>query len=217
MNDDRPPSAPPSWGVRLLRRSLRPAARGLRAVVRAIDPPPPPPPPQAPLLERLAWRARGRGVVLHDTMNIHRPEDVALGDWVFVGPHGYWNASGGITIGHNVSIGPEVKLMSAVHRVDGSEERIPFDTRDRKGEIVIEPHVWVGGWSIVLPGVTLGEGCVVGAGAVVARSVEPLMFVAGNPARPFRRRDPERFARLRDEGRWHVKMYVEEERPDLLA
>jgi len=49
--------------------------------------------------------------------------------------------------------------------------------------VVIGDRVWIGYRAIVLPGVTIGEGAVVGAGAVVTKDVEPYEIVAGNPAR----------------------------------
>jgi len=49
--------------------------------------------------------------------------------------------------------------------------------------VVIEDRVWIGYRAIVLPGVKIGEGAVVGAGAVVAKDVEPYAIMAGNPAR----------------------------------
>jgi len=55
--------------------------------------------------------------------------------------------------------------------------------------ITVEDDVWVGGSVVVCPGVTLGKGCVVGAGSVVTKNVEQYTVVAGNPARLLRRID----------------------------
>jgi len=54
---------------------------------------------------------------------------------------------------------------------------------DRGGDVVIGDRVWIGYRAIILPGVFLGEGAVIGAGAVVAKDVEPYEIVVGNPAR----------------------------------
>ena len=54
--------------------------------------------------------------------------------------------------------------------------------------IMIGASAWVAGWSIILPGVTIGEGAVVGAGAVVTKDVEPWSVVAGNPAKFIKKR-----------------------------
>jgi maltose O-acetyltransferase len=84
---------------------------------------------------------------------------------------------GGLDIGDNVSISPEVMILTASHRVDDPEFRV------ENRPVVIEDHVWIGSRATVLPGVTLGRGCVVAASAVVTRNVPPLAIVAGIPAR----------------------------------
>ena len=56
--------------------------------------------------------------------------------------------------------------------------------------ITIGSDSWIGGAAVILPGVTIGEHCVVGAGAVVTRDVPPYCVVAGNPARVVRRLSP---------------------------
>ncbi len=65
----------------------------------------------------------------------------------------------------------------------------------RRGRVAVVGHdVWIGGGAFVKPDVTLGHGCVVGSGAVVTKDVAPYTIVAGNPARPIRRRLPETVA-----------------------
>jgi maltose O-acetyltransferase len=84
----------------------------------------------------------------------------------------------GLQIGENVSVSAETLLLSTSDRVDGGRSR-----EDHK-PIVIEDHVWIGMRAIVMPGVTIGRGAVVGAGAIVTRDVPELTIVFGNPARP---------------------------------
>jgi acetyltransferase-like isoleucine patch superfamily enzyme len=54
--------------------------------------------------------------------------------------------------------------------------------------VTLGSDIWIGMGVCILPGVTLGDGCVVGAGAVVTRDVEPYVIVVGNPATPIRSR-----------------------------
>jgi maltose O-acetyltransferase len=82
-----------------------------------------------------------------------------------------------ITIGDDVSIGPEAAILTLGH-----DPRSPLFS-DRGGPVRIGDHVWIGFRAIVLPGVSIGEGAVVGAGAVVTRDVPAFVIVAGNPAR----------------------------------
>jgi len=84
---------------------------------------------------------------------------------------------GGLTIGDNVSVSAEATILTSVGMANSQ----------RAGEasaVVIEDNVWIGTRAIVMPGVTIGRGAVVGAGAVVMRDVQPLAIVFGSPARP---------------------------------
>jgi len=82
-----------------------------------------------------------------------------------------------IRTGDDISIGPEAAILTLGH-----DPQSP-DFVDRGGEVTIGDHVWIGYRALVLPGVSIGEGAVVGAGAVVTRDVEPFAIVAGVPAR----------------------------------
>jgi acetyltransferase-like isoleucine patch superfamily enzyme len=84
---------------------------------------------------------------------------------------------GSIRIGENVSISPEVVILTAAHRVDDPAFRVEVKP------VVIEDYVWVGTRAMILPGVKLRRGSVVAAGAVVTKEVPPLAIVAGVPAR----------------------------------
>lgn len=86
-----------------------------------------------------------------------------------------------VEIGKECMFAPNVCLYSATHSTD-PVERIESGTELAKG-IKIGDRVWLGGNSIILPGVTVGEGSTVGAGSVVTKDVPPYTVVAGNPAR----------------------------------
>ena len=82
-----------------------------------------------------------------------------------------------IEIGEDASIGPEAAILTVGHNPQSAD----FATEG--GAVLIGPRAWVGYRAIVLPGVTIGEGAVVAAGAVVSRDVAPYTIVAGSPAR----------------------------------
>ena len=82
-----------------------------------------------------------------------------------------------VTIGANVSIGPEAAILTLGHDPQSSV------FADRGGEVRIGDRAWIAYRAIILPGVTIGEGAVVAAGAVVSADVAPYAIVAGNPAR----------------------------------
>lgn len=90
--------------------------------------------------------------------------------------------TGGLIIGEQVSIGDGVWLVTGSH--DMNDPRFP----DIYKPIVIEHHAWIGIRATILAGVTIGEGAVVMAGAVVTRDVPPYAVVGGVPAKAVRAR-----------------------------
>ncbi|MEV4673228.1 MULTISPECIES: sugar O-acetyltransferase [Actinomadura] len=88
-----------------------------------------------------------------------------------------------ITIGSDVQIGPNVQLLTPTHPLDPERRRAKLEAAE---PIVIEDNVWLGGGAIVLPGVTIGENSVIGAGAVVTKDVPANVVAVGNPARVIR-------------------------------
>jgi maltose O-acetyltransferase len=88
-----------------------------------------------------------------------------------------------ITICDHVVIGPEVMLVTSTHEYGGPQHRAG---RLTVAPIVLEPGAWLGARCTILPGVTVGRGAVVAAGAVVNRDVPPNTLVGGVPARVLR-------------------------------
>jgi len=93
-----------------------------------------------------------------------------------------------ITIGDDVQIGPNVQLLTPTHPVEPEPRREKWEAAQ---PIVIGDNVWLGGGAIVLPGVTIGENTVVGAGSVVTRDLPANVVAVGNPARVVRTLDAE--------------------------
>lgn len=119
------------------------------------------------------------------------PEDTEFaGIRIRIGNSNYFNrnvmldACGLIEIGDRNMFGPDVYITDSNHQFGGSFSpgELPMD----QGNVVIGNRCWIGAKAVILKGVRLGDGCVVAAGAVVTRSVEPGVVVAGVPARPLR-------------------------------
>lgn len=120
---------------------------------------------------------------------IEPPFHCTYGSNTYIGDHVYLNFSciildnNKVHIGHHVMVGPAVQMYTAAHpleaeaRIQGWEVAKP---------IVVEDNVWIGGGAILLPGIRIGRNAVVGAGAVVSRSVPANTVVAGSPARLIR-------------------------------
>lgn len=92
---------------------------------------------------------------------------------------------GELTIGNNVSISSEVCILTADHDVQSPS----FAGRNRP--VRIDDYVFLGTRALILPGVTIGRGAVVAAGAVVTKDVVALSIVAGSPAKEIGRRNPD--------------------------
>jgi maltose O-acetyltransferase len=111
------------------------------------------------------------------------------GSNISVGDRFYANAGcvfldcAAIEIGDHVLLGPGVHLYTATHPVETSLRRRGLELAK---PITIGNDVWLGGSTIVLPGITIGERAIVGAGSVVTRNVPGDTTVAGNPARSTR-------------------------------
>lgn len=132
-------------------------------------------------LRRLLGFSIGEGAAIHMGCFV-TGDRIDIGKRSVVNRRCYLDGRGGLTIGDDVSISPEVYIVSASHDVDSpSFEPVMAAVR-------IEDRAWIGARAIILPGVTVGLASVVGAGAVVTKSVEPYLVVAGNPAHPIRTR-----------------------------
>ena len=105
-------------------------------------------------------------------------QNIEIGDNVVINRRVYLDGRIGIKIKNNVSISPEVYILSMEH--DPNDPK--FTTRG--GMVTIDDNVWIGSRAMILPGIHIGEGAVVGACAVVTKDVDPYRIVAGVPARP---------------------------------
>jgi acetyltransferase-like isoleucine patch superfamily enzyme len=156
-------------------------------------------------LRRLSFQSLGVNVRIEPGFEISYPEKIQIADDVYVGPHAYISGMGGVTIGPGTIIGPRVTIYSANHRFREATA-LPYNSEEVLQPVVIGENVWVGGNVIFVPGAQVGEGCVVGAGAVVTREFEPLTILGGNPAAEIGRRDADHYHRLKREGRVLLKM-----------
>ena len=82
-----------------------------------------------------------------------------------------------------------------------SVEEVPT-AGDNRGDIVVGSDVWIGYEAVILSGVTIGDGAIIGARAVVTKDVEPYTIVGGVPAKPIRRRFSEETIRILERLRW---------------
>lgn len=106
---------------------------------------------------------------------------VHIGSHSYIGCNAVLGAGGGISIGDNVLIGQHVSFHAENHAFSDTSRLIRDQGVTYEG-IVVESNVWVASRAIVLDGVTIGTGSVVGAGAVVTKSIPPYSLAVGVPA-----------------------------------
>ena len=117
-------------------------------------------------------------------------EQIDIGNHVSIHQMCYFECIGGLKIGSHVSISHGVSVIT--HEHDYLQSKVPIrEAPILLRPVVIEDDVWVGAGAKILGGVTLGKGTVVGAGAVVTRSVPANTIVAGVPAKIIGTRGPE--------------------------
>jgi acetyltransferase-like isoleucine patch superfamily enzyme len=113
--------------------------------------------------------------------------EMTIGEQTWIGQQCFFHAAAGLTIGARVGIGPGVRIITSVHQEAGREVPVLFSPIEM-APVVIEDDCDLGVGSVILPGVTVGKGAIVGAGAVVTSDVPPYAVVAGVPAKVLRYR-----------------------------
>ena len=130
-------------------------------------------------------------------VKIHICKNISIGNNVRIGENCRFSGIGGITIGNNVSFGPEILIWSSNHNYYSPNE-LPYDNNTQKKSVFIGDNVWIGARSCITPGITIGEGAVIAMGSVVTKDVPPCAVVGGNPAKVIKYRDIEKYNNLKE-------------------
>ena len=120
------------------------------------------------------------GVCVNIQPNATIARRVCIGDYSGVGRNCL--IQGGVHIGNHVMMGPEVYIYTQNHNFKRTDITMDKQGWSAEKPVVIEDDVWIGSRVTILPGVTIGEGSIVGASSVVTKSCPPYSVVAGNPA-----------------------------------
>ena len=112
-----------------------------------------------------------------------------IGDEAWIGQQAFLHSAGGIDIGARVGIGPGVRIITSAHAEAGRHVPI-LNSPVELAPVVIEDDCDLGVGAIVLPGVRIGRGAQIGAGAVVTEDVPPYSVAVGVPAKVTRERQP---------------------------
>lgn len=113
---------------------------------------------------------------------------IEVGSNTSIGAFNFIHGGGGVSIGSNCLLGPNVALFSENHIFDDPTRSIRSQG-ERRASVRIGDDVWVGAGSTILSGVSVGTGAVIAAGSVVTKDVQPWTVVGGVPAKHIRGRD----------------------------
>lgn len=125
----------------------------------------------------------GKHVHCYNSARIYFPWNLSIGDWSAIGEDAFIYNLGPVRIGSHVTISQRAHLCAGTH--DYTDPTMPLI----KPPIHVADQVWICADAFVGPGVTVGEGAVVGARAVAVKDVPPWSIVAGNPARVVKQRE----------------------------
>jgi acetyltransferase-like isoleucine patch superfamily enzyme len=134
------------------------------------------------LFAELTGQALDDGFMLIPPFFTESGVNIRVGRNVFINQNCTLYDLGGIEIGDDVMIGPNVSIITSGHPIAPSERR----TGVTASLVKIERNVWIAAGATIIGGVTIGENAVVAAGAVVTRDVAPNTLVGGNPAKLIR-------------------------------
>jgi acetyltransferase-like isoleucine patch superfamily enzyme len=113
---------------------------------------------------------------------------ITIGNRTGISARAYLAGQGGITIGNDVIMGPNVQIFSENHNFSDPSKTIKEQGVDKQA-VTIGNNCWIGAQAIILAGVNIGNGCVIAAGSVVTKSVPANSIVAGVPGRVIKGRE----------------------------
>lgn len=133
-------------------------------------------------VRRLFYRAAGltigKGSAIHMGARFYNPTNIEIGDDTIIGEDVVLDGRDKLNIGSHVDIASDVMIYNCQHNIHSNE----FEAVSQP--VIIKDYVFIGPRAIILPGVTLGKGSAVAAGAVVTKDVDEYTVVAGIPAKP---------------------------------
>ncbi|OQY65039.1 hypothetical protein B6D29_04535 [Microgenomates bacterium UTCPR1] len=126
---------------------------------------------------RLAGIKIGKGSTIHTATKFYDPRNITIGEDTIIGEGALLDGRANLSIGNHVDIASEVMIYNSQHNIESST----FVAED--GAVAIEDYCFIGPRVIILPGVTIGKGAIIAAGAVVTKDIPPFAIVGGVPAK----------------------------------
>jgi len=131
---------------------------------------------------KLAGYSIGKGSTIHTHAIFYSLGGLNIGDDSIIGEFATLDTRATISIGNHVDIASGVMIYTSQHDIHSPTFSATY------GKVTIEDYVFIGPRAILLPGITVGKGAIVGAGAVVTKNVEPFTIVGGVPAKSIGKR-----------------------------
>jgi maltose O-acetyltransferase len=130
------------------------------------------------------FRICGEHVNVEKGANFYTGWEIEVGDYSSLGidcmiPYN-------LKVGRDVMMGPDVIIVGENHRFADRDRPMRVQGYEEYPPVRIEDDVWIGARAIILPGLTIGKGSIIGAGAVITKDVPPYAICGGNPARVIR-------------------------------
>jgi acetyltransferase-like isoleucine patch superfamily enzyme len=149
---------------------------------------------------------KGKDLRIHGRCTIIRQDYLEIGDYVRIGNNCYFFCIGGIKIGNNVQFSRDIVIYASNHNYNSTA--IPYDmSYNSKKSVVIEDNVWIGMGASILPGVTIGEGAIIGMNTVISKNVPKYAIVVGADQRVIGYRDKNHYDQLNIDKRWFGKLF----------
>jgi len=132
---------------------------------------------------RLSGVKIGKKSTIHIGCRFYQPKNISIGTGSIIGDHATLDGRAQLTIGSHVDIASGVSIYNSQHDIHSE------DMKAVQKPVEISDYVFIGPRSTILPGVKIGKGAVVAAGAVVTKDVKPKTIVGGVPAREIGKRE----------------------------
>lgn len=137
----------------------------------------------------------GESVYFNGISKILGLKYITIGHNVHIGNNAYIKGHGGLYIGNNTHISRNLTLYTVNHNYEG--DYLPYDNSNIKKKVIIEDNVWIGMNVTILPGSHIKEGAIVGAGAVVAGTIEKCSIYGATKAHKIMKRDELHYENLK--------------------
>jgi len=135
------------------------------------------------LRNKIKW---GKNVIFGKDWELRPPQFIEIGDHVSIGP--WFLTESNAKIGSDVLISSKVSFIGNDHAFDNPDKTIFFSNRLPPSTVILEGDNLIGYGTIIVGNVTIGRGCIVGAGSVVTKNLPAYYICAGIPAKPLKKR-----------------------------